>query len=83
MTSVLEPRNDRSISRLPWVLVGAWLFLSLSQTLHFYTYYNQSLWDSARWSFRDWLVWYLLFAGVVQLVKRHPSLRRISTGVIA
>lgn len=44
------------------LILGGWLFLSVTQTLHFYWYFEQSLWNSIRWSFRDWFVWFALFA---------------------
>ncbi|MEM8984921.1 MAG: LytTR family DNA-binding domain-containing protein, partial [Pseudomonadota bacterium] len=62
---------------------GAWLVLSTSQSLHFYFYFEQSLWDSIRWSVRDWLVWYLIFATVFALCRRYNLLTRLSLRSIA
>jgi hypothetical protein len=68
------PSNLKKASKFWWLLVGMWLFLSLSQTLHFYFYFEQSLWDSVRWSTRDWLVWFIIFAGVYKLCLTHKTL---------
>jgi len=38
------------------------------QTVHFYYYFEQSLWDSVRWSFRDWFVWFAIFVIVYRLI---------------
>jgi len=60
------------------LLVSVWLLLSLSQTLHFYLYYEQSLSNSIYWSFRDWLVWFALFAVLFCLVSKHKFLLSFS-----
>ncbi|MEM9384832.1 MAG: LytTR family DNA-binding domain-containing protein [Pseudomonadota bacterium] len=65
-------------SRTTLWLLASWLVLSLTQTLHFYTYFEQSLWDSVRWSFRDWFVWYLIFWGVFELCKGRQAFARFS-----
>ncbi|MEM8984319.1 MAG: hypothetical protein AAGC71_14910, partial [Pseudomonadota bacterium] len=65
--SQLHARSTASLAQVPLWLFGAWLVLSTSQSLHFYFYFEQSLWDSIRWSVRDWLVWYLIFATVFAL----------------
>jgi len=64
------------------LLVSAWLFLSLSQTLHFYLYYEQSLSQSIYWSFRDWLVWFAIFAFLFCIVSRRKFLLETSPKVI-
>lgn len=59
-------------------MIGCWLFLSLSQTLHFYFYFEQTLWNSIRWSFRDWLVWFGIFAMIYSLCKGRALFTRFS-----
>jgi hypothetical protein len=61
------------------LLLGMWIFLSISQTLHFYFYYEQSFWNSVRWSTRDWFVWFVIFAGVYKLCSRHKTLFHFNT----
>ncbi len=62
-------------TKRPFILiVGAWLFLSLAQTLHYFLYYEQSLWNSIYWSFRDWLVWFAVFALLFCIGSRHRFL---------
>ena len=53
------------------LLISAWVLLSVSQTLHFYLYYEQTLFNSLYWSFRDWLVWFAIFAGLYIMIDRQ------------
>ncbi len=79
MSSPTKPMFDftnepRGFSKFWLLLISMWLLLSLFQTLHFYFYYEQSLWNSVRWSTRDWFVWFIIFAGVYKLCLAHKTL---------
>lgn len=64
--------------RVVLLTICAWVFLSLSQTLHFYVYYEQTLLNSIYWSFRDWLVWFAIFAFLLFLSSKHTCLLEVS-----
>lgn len=66
-------------NRVLMILVSGWLFLSLIQTLHFYWYFEQSLWNSVRWSFRDWFVWFVIFGCLFYLFINKARLTSFST----
>lgn len=68
----------KSRSKTLIIAVGLWLSLSALQSIHFYFYFEQSLWDSVRWSFRDWLVWFVIFAVLHVLFQRRAELTEIS-----
>ena len=68
--------------KVPLLLISTWLFLSLSQTVHFYWYFEQSLWNSVRWSFRDWFVWFVIFAGIFRFCRDRAWLTRFSAASI-
>lgn len=61
----------------------SWLILSLSQTLHFYLYFEQTLWNSIRWSFRDWSVWFLIFALIYYWCKGRALITQFSAKNVA
>ncbi len=65
------------------LILGAWLLISTMQTVHFYYYFEQSLWDSVRWSFRDWFVWFAIFIIVYQLIGRRIEFEKptVRTGL--
>ncbi len=60
------------------LLIGVWVLLSVSQTVHFYLYYEQTLLNSIYWSFRDWLVWFAIFAFVFVVTSKHKHILAVS-----
>lgn len=64
--------------KILFLVLTSWLLLSLSQTVHFYFYFEQSLWNSIRWSFRDWLVWFAIFAVIYMFFRKQKLLRQFS-----
>lgn len=59
-------------------LVTGWLFLSVIQTIHFYWYFEQTLWNSVRWSFRDWFVWFVIFGCLFSVFSRRTQFTKFS-----
>lgn len=64
------------------IIMVTWLVLSLSQTLHFYIYFDQTLWNSIRWSFRDWFVWFIIFAGIYKYLAGYKLFSKFSLAAI-
>lgn len=61
-----------------YLLVFGWLFLSTIQTVHFYWYFEQTLWNSIRWSFRDWFVWFVIFGCLFTVFTHHTRYIKFS-----
>ncbi len=59
-------------------VVTAWVLLSVMQSVHFYYYFDQTLWNSIRWSFRDWFVWFVIFSLIYHYVGKQLDITTFS-----
>ena len=77
--------NGLSLSRskISLLAIGVWLLISSLQTVHFYYYFEQTLWNSVRWSFRDWFVWFAIFALIYRFVSPRMNLEKLGLKSVA
>ncbi|WP_086933956.1 LytR/AlgR family response regulator transcription factor [Agarilytica rhodophyticola] len=83
MTFLNRERNLGSLGqpvtyKMILLLVIGWLCLSIIQTIHFYWYFKQTLWNSVRWSFRDWFVWFVMFGCLFSVFANQARFTQLS-----